>query len=148
VRGLAQPLPALLLALLALPVAHGAPQAGEPDASPAAQETVASEPAMLVLDAPVPKPPVAGITEAMIKQAVRETIAEDPRPLPISTRDAFSGGPSAQAQMSAAFDAAKVPDCLHGDALKHQPATLGPFNVGGIYSLPWVIAAAVRGKCN
>lgn len=138
----------MLLALLALPGAHGAPQAGEADESPAAQEAVAREPAMLVLDAPVPKPPVAGITEAMIKQAVRETIAEDPRPLPVSARGAISGGPSAQAHTSAAFDAARVPDCLHADALKHQPATLGPINVGGIYSLPWVIAAAVRGKCN
>lgn len=50
--------------------------------------------------------------------------------------------------MSAAFDEAKVPDCLHGDALRHQPAKIGIIGVAGPYSLPWVIAAALRGKCN
>ena len=37
--------------------------------------------------------------------------------------------------------------CARG-ALKHQPAHIGPVNVGGPYSLPWVVAAALRGKCN
>jgi len=140
----------MLLALLVSPWVHGAPQAGAPDEPPPAQQAVAPQPAMLVLDAPAPKPPAMGITDAVIRQAVRETIAADPqpRPLPASARSTFSGGPSAQAHMSAAFDAANVPDCLHADALKHQPATIGPINVVGIYSLPWVIAAAVRGKCN
>ena len=137
----------MLLVLLVLPGVHAAPQVRAPDDPPPAPEAVAPEPAMLVLDLPAPKP-TTGITEAMIKQAVRETIGADPQPLPASARGAFSGGANAQAHMSAAFDAAKVPDCLHGDALKHQPATLGPINVVGIYSLPWVIAAAVRGKCN
>lgn len=55
---------------------------------------------------------------------------------------------SVEARMSAAFEQAKVPDCLHSDALKLQPAHIGPVNVVGPYSLPWVIAAVVRGKCN
>lgn len=109
---------------------------------------------------PAPEPPVPavleaapaggrpGLTDDVIKKAVRETVAEDPRPAAGVNRDAgtLSAGRT-EAIMSAAFDQAQVPDCLHGDALKHQPAQIGPIAVGGIYSLPWVIAAVVRGKC-
>jgi hypothetical protein len=96
--------------------------------------------------APPAIPPV--LTDDIIKKAVRETIAEYPQPI-VAYRNAgaFSAGTS-QDRMSAAFEQAKVPDCLHGDALKHQPARLGPVNVVGPYSLPWVVAAALRGKCN
>lgn len=107
---------------------------------------VAAEPPMPQLEAP-PRP--AGVTDAIIRQAVRDTIAEDPQPLqaPGQGATALSGGVT-QARLNAAFDQAKVPDCLHGDALKHQPAHIGPIAVVGIYSLPWVMAAVVRGKCN
>ncbi|WP_229205094.1 hypothetical protein [Duganella sp. Leaf61] len=107
---------------------------------------VAAEPPMPELEAP-PQP--AGVTDAIIRQAVRDTIAEDPQPLqaPGQGAAALSGGVT-QARLNAAFDQAKVPDCLHGDALKHQPAHIGPIAVVGIYSLPWVVAAVVRGKCN
>ena len=89
------------------------------------------------------------LTDEIIKKAVRETIAEDPRPLPAASRDAGAySAVTPHGKMSAAFEQARVPDCLHDDALKHQPATLGPINVVGPYSLPWVIAAALRGKCN
>lgn len=111
---------------------------------------VAVEPPMPQLEAP---PQSAGVTDAVIRQAVRDTIAEDPQPQPQPLLApgqgvaALSGG-ATQARLNAAFDQAKVPDCLHADALKHQPANLGPIAVVGIYSLPWVVAAVVRGKCN
>ena len=111
-------------------------------ASPAAPQ--ASRP-------PLP-PPAArqapALTDEVIRKAVRETIAENPQPV-LASRDAgtFSAG-TAQERMRAAFEQAKVPGCLHGDALKHQPAHIGPVNVVGPYSLPWVIGAALRGKCN
>lgn len=107
---------------------------------------VAAEPPMPQLEAPL-RP--AGVTDALIRQAVRDTIAEDPQPVhaPGQGAAALSGGVT-QARLNAAFDQAKVPDCLHGDALKHQPAHIGPIAVVGIYSLPWVVAAVVRGKCN
>jgi hypothetical protein len=94
-----------------------------------------------------PSPPV--LTDEMIRKAVRETVAEDPRPAPIANGGGAGvyGAVTPHSGMSAAFERAKVPDCLHDDALKHQPATIGPFNVVGPYSLPWVIAAALRGKC-
>jgi len=107
---------------------------------------VAAEPPMPQLEAP---PHPAGLTDAIIRQAVRDTIAEDPQPLqaPGQGAAALSGGVT-QARLNAAFEQAKVPGCLHGDALKHQPAHIGPITVVGIYSLPWVVAAVVRGKCN
>lgn len=130
--------PLMAGSLLAVPVMA---RAQSPVDSPVATETP-----MPQLEAP-PQP--AGLTDAIIQQAVRDTIAEDPQPLqaPGQGAAALSGGVT-QVRLNAAFDQAKVPDCLHGDALKYQPAQIGPIAVVGIYSLPWVVAAVVRGKCN
>ncbi|NGZ86323.1 hypothetical protein [Duganella aceris] len=96
-----------------------------------------------------PPPPPPALTDEMIKKAVREIVAEDPRPVDAANRSAGAyGAVTPHGRISAAFEQARVPDCLHDDALKHQPATIGPINVVGPYSLPWVIAAALRGKCN
>ncbi len=43
---------------------------------------------------------------------------------------------------------ARVPDCLHGDALKRAPAAIGPIAFVGLYAIPFVILAKLRGKCN
>lgn len=113
-----------------------------------AQQASESEPAIpAALEAqPIGEP--AGLTDAIIKKAVRETVAEDAHPAAGANREAAAlSATSMQAIMSAAFEQAKVPDCLHDDALKHQPAKIGPIGVAGAYSLPWVIAAALRGKC-
>lgn len=108
--------------------------------------------ATLAAAAPPPKPvdeilaPV--LTEETIKKAVRDTVAEDPRPA--TARAPANGAFRADGvseRMSAAFEQAKVPDCLHDNALKHQPAHIGPIDVVGPYSLPWLVTAAVRGKC-
>ena len=125
-----------LIVALAAAAPAGAQQAPEPEPP---------MPAALLM-APAGEP--AGLTDAVIKKAVRETVAEDARAAGGVNRDAgtLSAG-TTQSIMTAAFDEAKVPDCLHGDALKHQPAKIGPIGVAGPYSLPWVIAAALRGKC-
>ncbi|MYM82674.1 hypothetical protein GTP44_11985 [Duganella sp. FT50W] len=101
---------------------------------------------------PPPKPadellaPV--LTDEVIRKAVRETIAEDPRPAPVKNPDAGTIRADAISnRMNAAFEQARVPDCLHEDALKLQPAQIGPIAVVGPYSLPWIIAAVARGKC-
>lgn len=52
------------------------------------------------------------------------------------------------AQFAAAFAEAKVPDCLHPDGLKRQPANIGILSVVGIYASPLVAVAKLRGKCN
>lgn len=112
-------------------------------ASAAAQKDAVSE-----LTPPTQAAPA--LTDDVIRKAVRETVAETPSPPPLAIHPqagAFRAN-SVEARMSAAFEQAKVPDCLHSDALKLQPAHIGPVNVVGPYSLPWVIAAVVRGKCN
>jgi len=117
-------------------------------AVPAAAATIAAPEVMPAAATSMAVTSTPALTDEMIRKAVRETVAEDPRPI----NDVASGGGRLSAitphdRLSAAFEQAKVPDCLHQDALKQQPATIGPINVVGPYSLPWVIAAAVRGKC-
>jgi hypothetical protein len=126
--------------LLAAPACALAATATDADADADAPQAVPAD----VLSAPAA--PV--LSDEMIRKAVRETIAEDPRPAPAAGPQAgVLRANTAHARMSAAFDEAKVPDCLHEDALKLQPAKIGPVNVVGPLSLPWIVAAVVRGKC-
>lgn len=90
------------------------------------------------------------LTDDIIRKAVREMIAEDPHPAPAAGRQGgvlHAAAPGMEERMRSAFEEAKVPDCLHPDALKLQPARIGPVAVVGQLSLPWLVAAAVRGKC-
>ncbi|MES2163647.1 MAG: hypothetical protein V4476_21015 [Pseudomonadota bacterium] len=115
-----------------------------PEAPPAPAKAI---PTPLAGDLSLPP----ALSDEMIRKAVRATIVEDPHPVDTANRaaGAFSSTtPSMHDTMTAAFEQAKVPDCLHGDALKLQPAQIGPIGVVGPLSLPWVIAAAIRGKCN
>lgn len=115
-----------------------------PEVAPAPART---PPEALARDLSLPP----ALSDEMIRKAVRETIVEDPHPVDTAKRAAGVYGttaPSMHDTMTAAFEQAKLPDCLHGDALKLQPAQIGPIAVVGPYALPWVIAAAIRGKCN
>jgi hypothetical protein len=106
------------------------------------------EPALDLSAKPQPATPV--LTDEIIRKAVRETIAEDPHPAPVANQQAGVlrvAAASMEERMSTAFEEAKVPDCLHQDALKLQPAHIGPIGVVGPLSLPWIVAAVVRGKC-
>lgn len=107
--------------------------------------------AVAQVPAVVPPAPAPALTQAMISAAVRETLAEEKR------AQAESGQPAMQQvtiradkyeQFAAAFSEAKVPDCLHPDGLKRQPTNLGPIGVVGMYALPFVAIAKLRGKCN
>jgi hypothetical protein len=113
-----------------------------------AQQAPEPEPPMPAALEPAPAGEPTGLTDAVIKKAVRETVAEDADSKTGINRDAgaLSAGKT-ESIMSAAFDQAKVPDCLHADALKNQPARIGIIGFVGPYALPWVIAAALRGKC-
>ena len=104
--------------------------------------------AAALVTSPVPPAPLrARINDpAVIQAAVREAVEN------IAAKDAGgqSGVLSAGSQQTFArsFDEARVPDCLHPDAMKHQPPKIGPIGIGGIYALPFWISAIVRGKCN
>lgn len=99
--------------------------------------------------APVPVPQ---LTQSMIRDAVRAVLAEEAQ-----VRDALPQPAMQQVtiradrkyeQFAAAFAEAKVPDCLHADGLKRQPTNIGPIGIGGVYALPFVAIAKLRGKCN
>ncbi|PHV17701.1 hypothetical protein CSQ90_05060 [Janthinobacterium sp. BJB303] len=92
------------------------------------------------------------LTQSMIRDAVRAVLAEEAQ-----ARDALPQPQMQQVtiradrkyeQFAAAFAEAKVPDCLHPDGLKRQPTSIGPIGVGGVYALPFVAIAKLRGKCN
>lgn len=113
-------------------------------ALPEPQQPQQPEPVLRDLSQPPP------LSDELIREAVRAVVAEDPHPVDPAIRAAGAFGatsPTVHDKLSAAFEQAKVPDCLHEDALKLQPAHIGPIGVVGPYSLPWVIAAIVRGKC-
>jgi len=114
---------------------------------------LASAATLAVAQAPAATRPAPApvLTQAMISAAVRDTLAEEKR------AQAESGQPAMQQvtiradkyeHFAAAFSEAKVPDCLHPDGLKRQPTNLGPIGVVGVYALPFVAIAKLRGKCN
>ncbi|KQQ36253.1 hypothetical protein ASF61_08730 [Duganella sp. Leaf126] len=81
---------------------------------------------------------------ALIQAVAAAQKAEAP---PAAPAQAFSGAPafsSANAAiMTAAFDEAQVPDCLHSQGLKRQPT----FFLAGYLALPFIAVAKLRGKC-
>jgi len=78
---------------------------------------------------------------AVIRAAVKAVASTESRKESVLSGDASMG-------LGTAFDAARVPGCLQPDALRHQPASIGPVAIGGIYALPFLAAAILRGKCN
>lgn len=85
------------------------------------------------------------LTDDVIRQAVRATLAEGAA-TPENHGRVLSGG-DRYASFGRQMDEARTPSCLHPDALKHQPAQVGPIGLGGILALPFWGAAILRGKC-
>jgi hypothetical protein len=89
--------------------------------------------------APSPRP-----SDEAIHQAIREVLEANPA-------DPHHPGPTMRANkyevFGQQFDEARVPDCLHPDALKRQPPTIGPIAFVGLYAVPFVVVAKIRGKC-
>jgi hypothetical protein len=82
---------------------------------------------------------------ATIRAAVKQAIASTPDVARERENAALSS--AAYPGFARAVDEARIPDCLHPDALKHQPAKIGPVDIGGVYALPFLAAAILRGKC-
>jgi hypothetical protein len=83
----------------------------------------------------------AATPDAATRIAVRETLADSAQPrkasgetLRVDRKD----------KVTASFDVARRPGCFQPDGLKNQ--WTGPFS--GILALPFIVVAAVRGKCN
>jgi hypothetical protein len=81
--------------------------------------------------------------DPVVKKAVSEAIAaESTYSQQLQSAPAFSAARSDI--MTAAFNEAKVPDCLHSEGLKRQPT----FFLMGYLALPFIPIAALRGVCN
>lgn len=55
--------------------------------------------------------------------------------------------PSKNELLAAAVAQAGVPDCLRDDGLKRDPPVIGPIAFSGLLAVPFVVHAAVTGKC-
>lgn len=86
-----------------------------------------------------------GRSDPVVQKAVAEIVVAEPAPEPTPVQAGVVAlNPIKQDVMSAAFDEAKVPDCLHSEGLKRQPT----FFLKGILKLPFVPIAYLRGVCN
>lgn len=88
----------------------------------------------------------ARLSDEAIRQAVRETLAETTKENP-RRHEADVLSADQYQRFSNQFHEAKVPYCLHPDGLKRQPTNIGPINFVGLYAVPFVFLAKMRGKC-
>lgn len=87
----------------------------------------------------------AKLTDKVVAQAVRETLTETRENPRRHEADVLKA--DKWQVFSQDFHEAKVPDCLHPDGLKRQPPVIGPITFTGLYAIPFVVLAKVRGKC-
>jgi hypothetical protein len=97
-------------------------------------------------DALAPQPVRARPTDEAIRQAVREVLDETQENARRHEADTIRG--NKYQAFAEQFSEARVPDCLHPDALKRQPPAIGPIGFSGLYAVPFVVLAKARGKCN
>lgn len=96
---------------------------------------------------PVPAAVLAGarVTDDAIRQTVRDLLEENPENQRRHDADTLRG--NRYQEFAEQFNEAKVPDCLPPDALKRQPPRIGPIAFKGMYAVPFVVLAKIRGKC-
>lgn len=86
-----------------------------------------------------------GRVDPVAQQAVKELVAAEPAPAATPVQAAVIGlNPAKRDIMTAAFDEAQVPDCLHSEGLRRQPT----FFLKGVLALPFIPIAYLRGVCN
>jgi hypothetical protein len=123
-------LPAWVLLGCAL-IACGAAAAGDGETEPAIDHV-----------AVVDMKALQGRLDPVLAKTVAETQQVEP-PVTPSYQSAPAYRATNSAIMTAAFDEAQVPDCLHSEGLKRQPT----FFLAGYLALPFIAVAKLRGKC-
>jgi hypothetical protein len=91
------------------------------------------------------EPATPGVDRLARRDAIAAVLAE--RPAARAEGPAFSSRPPDMARFDALVDDATVPDCLHGDALKHQAPRIGVIEFSGLAAAPFLALAILRGKC-
>lgn len=94
--------------------------------------------------APVDVKAMEGSVDPAMRKAIAEALAAEIPPHSLPRNVAAFGANASSDIMTAAFNEAKVPDCLHSDGLKRQPT----FFLMGVLALPFIPIAKLRGKCN
>jgi hypothetical protein len=92
----------------------------------------------------------AKLTDDVIKDAIKQTLAEYPKEGRPDRGNVL--GADTHEQFSRDFSEAQVPGCLNPDALKHVPTSVQTknwnFGLTGLLALPMWAAAAASGKCH
>ena len=101
---------------------------------------------------PAPAAPAVEPTDERIKEAVAATIAATPDKDSVAANQQEAlRAPMLSAEQYKTFEKefayAQVPYCLGKSALKFQPPRIGPIVFGGLLGIPFLLVAAVRGKC-
>jgi hypothetical protein len=90
------------------------------------------------------------LTDELIKDAVKQTLAEN-KTEPRQRESTVLRGDQYK-KFERKFSEAQVPDCIHPDALRLQPAEIETknwvFGLGGLLVVPFIVVAAARGKCH
>ena len=81
----------------------------------------------------------------VIRAAVDAALIQDVPANPANSADStvLRGTGAAYAGFARTVAEARVPDCLHPDGLKNQFTP-----ISGVYAIPFVFIAKLRGKCN
>jgi hypothetical protein len=98
-------------------------------------------------------------TNDLIQLIAREAISQqelDKAAVRPDVAGALSAHPNSDkyAVFAVKFAQARTPSCLGGDGLKFNPPVIaeipgfGPIMASGIYAIPWLVAAKLKGKCN
>jgi len=89
------------------------------------------------------------VSDDILRQATRETkpVTLAPNALPNQSIDRFGSGKNEEI-LARAFQEAKVPDCLHQDAMQFAPPKIGAVSFTGAFALPWWGYAIMSGHCN
>lgn len=125
--------------------------ASPPDDKTQGADFASAQPALTaappsLLQAMAQRPLLATIDEQAIRAAIHDVLEEESKGRRLgSAAKTFQATP--YESFAEKFAEAKVPDCLHGDALKRQPARILFVNFQGVYAVPFVILAKFRGKC-
>lgn len=102
-------------------------------------------------ESPAPTPLASRLTDDLIKKAVKDTLAAEPKPKHGQLDGRALSGDSSYQKFLRKFSDARIPSCRRPDALKHQPTSVEfkgwVVGVSGELAAPFWLYAAASGKC-
>ena len=98
---------------------------------------------------PPAKPVVAAIpfSDSVVKQGVKDFLAAEPALAKVPENVHALSADDKYRIFDAQFHQAKIPDCLHSNALKFNPAQIGQLAITDEFALPWWFVTVFKGLC-